>query len=152
MSIKKLRVYLAGDVSEVRWRQQVVEECMDLPLEFLCPIDGIDYSGIYIANCSKPMFHVADKLKLDQSDLIFAYLRSGSLSRFSGTSWECGYANALGKPVILVNDMVLKDRQLYELLERMATSHTDSLDYGIALLRELGKEMSFKHSCQGDVT
>lgn len=150
MKLKKLKVYLAGDVSEVRWRQRVVQECQDLPLEFLSPIDGIDYAGIHLANSMKPMFHLADKMKLDQADIVFAYLRAGSPSRFSGTSWECGYANAKGKPVILVNDMGLGWAQYYELVWRLADSTSKSLDYGIELLRELGKEMSFKHFCQGE--
>ena len=149
MSFRKLRVYLAGDVSRSRWRQRIAEECQDLPLEFLGPIDGIDYAGIHIANSFHPMFHVADKLKLDHADIVFAYLTSGSGSVFSGTSWECGYAHALGKPVIVVNDMPDLESRLYALVTRMATSYTESLDYGITLLRALGEEMSFRHSCLG---
>lgn len=145
MSTKPLVIYMAGAVDKEPWREKLIKECRDLPLVFISPIDQISYS--YQSLCSqhrtKAVFHLADQLKIDQADLVFAYIREGSESLFSGTSWELGYAKAKGKITILVNDMKPSLACKYELVKRMVDLYHTSLDEAIDDLRELATEMAF---------
>jgi len=142
---KPVVVYLAGAVDKEPWRARLVSECKDLPIVFVSPIDNLSYSyqSLCSAHRAKEVFHLADQLKVDRSDVVFAYIRDGSESLFSGTSWELGYAKASGKIVILVNDMPPSRACKYELIKRMADLYRTSLDEGIGALRELASEMAF---------
>lgn len=141
-----IKVYLAGDVSEDRWRLKVIKECRDCPIEWLSPIDGYSYdpNDLIGANATKLTFHLADRMKLEKADVVFAYIRAWSNSAFSGTSWELGYAKALGKTIIVVNDMMESRRYLYELVHRMADSYHLTMDDGIHFLRDLSLEMEWR--------
>lgn len=145
MSNPIIKVYLAGDVSKERWRLRVIKECQDLPIQFLSPIDDISYS--YQSLCSvhkvNMVFEFVDKLKIKMCDILFAYLKEDSPSFFSGTSWEMGYAHALDKHIILVNDMKPSKECKYELVKRMANFYCKSLDEGIDHLREFVLELMF---------
>lgn len=140
-----LSVYLAGDVSKFCWRENVVKACVDLNIRWLSPVDGFSYSyqSLCSAHRTKAVFHLADQLKIDQADIVFAYVREGSESLFSGTSWELGYAKRGGKITILVNDMKLSLACKYELVRRMCDLYHTSLDEAIDDLRELATEMAF---------
>jgi len=143
--VKPIVVYLAGAVDKEPWRERLIKECRDLPLVFVSPIDNISYSyqSLCSAHRTKAVFHLADQLKIDQADIVFAYVREGSESLFSGTSWELGYAKRTGKITILVNDMKLSLACKYELVKRMADLYHTSLDEAIDDLRELAVEMAF---------
>lgn len=147
MKNNKLSVYLAGDISKERWRLKVMEDCVDFAenIEWLSPIDNISYSyqSLLSAHRKKLVFHISDKFKIDKAEIVFAYIADGSPSRFSGTSWELGYAFAKGKHTIVVNDMKPKDACLYELVKRFADAYYETLDEGIDHLRELAFEMGF---------
>jgi len=143
-----MRVYLAGDISENRWRLKIMEECLDCGITWLSPIDNISYSyqSMIPAHKKNSVFHVADLLKLKEADVVFAYLREKSVDLeqgtvYSGTSWELGVAHALGKPSIVVCDMKPSLACKYELVRRMAWAWHSSLDEGIDNLRELALEM-----------
>jgi nucleoside 2-deoxyribosyltransferase len=142
---KPIIVYLAGAVDREPWRNKVVKECQDLPVEFVSPIDNISYSyqSLCAAHKKKGVFHLADRIKIDQATIVFAYIREGSESLFSGTSWELGYAYAHGKFTILVNDMPPGKACKYELIRRMSDVYHTSLDEAIDDLRELATEMMF---------
>lgn len=143
--MNNLKVYLAGDVSSDKWRDKVIRECQDCAFEWLSPVGGISYS--YQSLCqvhrNRRVFHIADKLKIDKADIVFAYIRTGSPSIFSGTSWELGYAYAKNKHIILVNDMKPKLACKYELIKRFADAYYVSLDEGIDHLRELSSEIIY---------
>jgi len=148
---KPIVCYLAGAVDREPWRSKVVRECQDLPVEFVSPIDNISYSyqSLCSAHRAKAVFHLADQLKIDRADIVFAYIREGSESLFSGTSWELGYAKRGGKITILVNDMKLSLACKYELVRRMADLYHTSLDEAIDDLRELATEMAFSLAKEG---
>jgi nucleoside 2-deoxyribosyltransferase len=141
-----LKVYLAGDISPDRWRLKVIEACKDLALEFLSPIDNVSYSyqSLIAIHKNKEVFHLADRVKVDESTVVFAYIKDGSPSLFSGTSWEMGYGKASGKVIILVNDMKPSVACKYELVKRMTDLYYTSLDEAIETLRELALEMGFQ--------
>ena len=141
----KLKVYLAGDISKERWRIYVIDKCNDFEVEWLSPIDNISYSyqSLISQHRKKRVFHIADKLKVDRADIVFAYIADDSPSRFSGTSWELGYAYAKGKHTILVCDMKPSEECLYELVKRMSDAYYRTMDEGIDHLRELAFEMKY---------
>ena len=151
----KLLVYMAGDISKSRWRLEVIKECIDLPIEFLSPIDDVSYSyqSLVSAHQRKKVFHQADTLKIKRADIIFAYFKTLDRELFndlkttlySGTSFECGVAYILGKPVIFVCDMPPAFACKYELVARLTDPELrcESLDEGIDRLRELAWEMQF---------
>jgi nucleoside 2-deoxyribosyltransferase len=139
----KIKTYLAGAVDTDDWRHEVVKQCQDLSVEWMSPIYGYNYRTIEKANKRKKVFHLADRWKVDHADIIFAYLRKGSASRFSGTSWECGRADDKDKIVIIVNDMEDDKEKLYELVKRTADVYCTTLDEGINRLREIVEELTF---------
>ena len=143
--MKPIICYLAGDLSEDRWRLKVVKACEGLSVEFLSPIDGIDYrySVMKKANESSRVFLHADYKKIDLADVVFAYIRSCK-SRHSGTSAEIGYARARGKLVLYVNDMKKTERYLYEFIERTANEVFDTLSRGIDYLQDYLVEMDYE--------
>jgi len=151
MSTKPIVVYLAGAVDKDSWRDKVIKECQDLPIVFVSPIDNLSYSyqSLCSAHKTKAVFDLADKLKIDQSDIIFAFIREGSESLFSGTSWELGYGHRSGKITMLVNDMKPSLACKYELVKRMADRYYTSLEEGIDGLRELGMEMAYDPTKEG---
>ena len=143
----RIKVYLAGDISKERWRLKVMDDCIDFAenIEWLSPIDNISYSyqSLLVAHKKKRVFHISDKMKVDKADIVFAYFAEGSPSRFSGTSWELGYAYGRGKHTVIVCDMKPGEACLYELVKRMADAFYETLDEGIDHLRELAHEMSY---------
>jgi len=146
-----IKVYLAGDISTDRWRLRVIEACKDLDIEFLSPIDNVSYSyqSLIAVHKVKQVFHFADQMKVDKADIVLAFVKDGSPSLFSGTSWELGYAKAKGKVTILINDMKPSLACKYELIKRMADIYCTSLEEGIDLLRELAFEMGFQPTERG---
>jgi len=144
--MKPIAVYLAGDLSEDRWRLKVAKACEGegLNVKFLSPIDGIDYrySALKKANLSNRVFLHCDYKKIDEADVVFAYVRSCK-SRHSGTSAEIGYARAKGKLILYVNDMGKTERYLYEFIERSADEVFDTLSQGINYLQDYLVEMDY---------
>ena len=141
----KLVCYLAGAVDDPGWRKDVIRSCRGA--EYLSPMDdvGAVYSNAFQmtqASMEHPTFHLMDKIKIEQADVVFAYFQSGSDSVFSGTSFECGVAVALGKPVIVVNDM--ENAYLYEMVQRFASVYCPTLDNGIYFLRSMIREASHR--------
>ena len=143
----RIRVYLAGDISRDRWRFLVIEKCLDYPIDFLSPIDDISYSyqALIHAHKVKKVFHWADILKVRRADVIFAYFRKESPSYYSGTSFECGVAFQLNKPIIMVCDMKPSEACKYELVKRFIDPefYCEILEDGIEKLKELSYEMKF---------
>ena len=141
----KVIVYLAGDVSGGdRWRPKVVEACKGLNVEFLSPIDCVDYTlkSLRKANKKNRVFLHCDFMKCDLAHVIFAYIRK-SASRHSGTSAEIGYAKKAGKLILLVNDLPEDEEYLYEFVKRAADEYFRDFDKGVDYLADFIEEMQF---------
>ena len=141
----KLTIYLAGDISKQRWRLDVIEALKDYDIEWLSPVDNISYSyqKLIPEHEKRKTFHIADLMKVDEANIIFAYFRKDSPSYYSGTSAECGYAYDKRKHLVLVCDMKPSDECKYEFVKRLADSYYRTLDEGINHLRELVWELNF---------
>lgn len=85
-------VYLTGGFRG-DWHQQVIEQCPQFTFQ-----QSVKY-GVYDA--SKYILKELEMIK--SSDVIFVYLESGSRDSHS-LSLEIGYAKALGKSIILVDE------------------------------------------------
>jgi len=145
--MNRIITYLAGDIDRSNhWRARVIEECQDCPIDFLSPIDNVLYSHQSLAkhHLSNKTFQIEDILKIEKADIVFAYIQKGSQSVFSGTSFEIGYAMALGKKVIVVCDMSPAQAHLYEMVVRMSHVAFDTLDEGINGLRHIALSMIYK--------
>jgi len=142
-----IKVYLAGDISRVdRWRSRVMKACRDLPIEWYCPVDTIDYRPKQLAkaNAQNLVFLDCDLAKVDKADVVFAYIRECD-SRHSGTSAEIGYAYKAGKMVILVNDMQSDLECKYGFIKRLVGyRYFRSLTRGIDFLQEFVAEMHYR--------
>lgn len=66
----------------------------------------------------------ADLEGIKNSDVVVAIISNGNYSD-SGTAWECGYAYASGKPVIVVN---LTGKPVNLMISDSLTSYIDSLE------------------------
>jgi len=141
----KLKIYLAGDISkEDRWRPKVIKALEGLPVEWLSPLDNLEYRYNYFKrrDIENEGFLFADYMKIDRADIIFAYLRRCD-SRHSGTSAEIGYARAKGKFIIYINDMPKTEAYLYEFIQRTADIAFTKLRDGIEFLKDFVAEMNY---------
>ena len=141
----KLRIYLAAGMGTgADWRLEIMKACRNYDIEWLCPVDTILGTAHSLAavHARKKMFHLADKFKLDKADIIIAYFTDDSPSRFSGTSWECGYGRASDKHVIMINDMKPSNACFYELVKRMASAYfiklSDAIEHLLDFFYEVG--------------
>ena len=146
---KNVNVYLAGDVSQ-HWRAKVESAFRYFPnVIFLSPNQSpVAYKRE--ALITKAPFIIADKIKIDRSDIIFAYLKKYSPSRFSGTSWELGRASMCPtKHAIVVCDLSERLARLYEFLRsEYSNTYFTSLEDGMRYLARVLCEMIGHNSHQ----
>lgn len=143
---KLLTIYLAAGMGTGEdWRLKVMKACREYRIEWLVPIDTIvgTAKSLIKTHSHKKLFHIADIYKIEKSDILIAYFTSDSPSRFSGTSFECGYARGQGKTVFVINDMKPTDACFYELVKRCADVYCVSLEEGIEKLKEFLNEIGY---------
>lgn len=154
--MKKLTVYLGGDIIGEEWRGEVVRYLGNLAnhVRFLSPrhtIKDVDerigpdrYTTEFV------FFDTIDLMKIDASQILFFFIRdSGSV--FSGTSFEIGYGKAKGKTIILVNaitDGVKK--MLYEMIQKQASYFAQSLAAGCWMLEAIVRGYVTNYKDGGD--
>lgn len=121
-------VYLAGGFRS-GWQQRVMSE-----------VPGIHYMDPSKHGLSDPVHYTEwDLQAIRQSDVIFAYLEASNPAGFA-LSLEVGFAKALGKTVILVDEKSAIDAQLsrqLQMVRTVADATFGSLEEGISLLKQL---------------
>jgi nucleoside 2-deoxyribosyltransferase len=145
MSSRKLKVYLAGDIANSDWRLDVMRECQDLPITFLNPMTGVDYTpyGLRAASYHRPGYSFTDLFKVNQADIVFVYLRPDSGSRFSGTSAEVGYALAKGKHTVICNALSTEEASYYGFIQDCASRVFYTLWGAMNYLRAIATQVGF---------
>ena len=97
-------IYIAGpffNEEELNLITEVERILEGRGLEFYCPRLHDDLEHEYMSQeWSRSTFEL-DRDAIDQSDLVLAVYH-GNYSD-TGTAWECGYAYAKGKPVVVVH-------------------------------------------------
>jgi len=125
----KNKIYLAGGM-ESGWQDKIVAE-LGTDYTFFDPrshlLDRVDMYTIwdihYVKNC----------------DILFGYMEATNPSGY-GLSLEIGYAKAMGKTVILVDERSPKDKNFerhYKFIQAVADIHFNNLEDGINLLHSL---------------
>ena len=127
----KNKVYLAGGMAS-GWQDRVVSE-FNGEYTFFDPrshlLESVDEYTVwdihYVKNC----------------DILFGYMEESNPSGY-GLSLEVGFARALGKTVILVDERSPVDEHFqkhYKFIQSVADIHFNKLDNGIQLLRSLSR-------------
>lgn len=122
----KNKVYLAGGMKG-DWQSRVIEYSKD-EFEFFNPQDH---------KLKKPKEYTGwDLFYLDKSDICFAYLEKDNPSGI-GLSLEIGYAKALGKMIILVDEksgLDYKEYNKFGIVRNSSTVVFDNLEEGLEYL------------------
>lgn len=115
------KVYLSGGLRS-NWQQKVIDS---MDAEWLDPRTLMDMM---------PNLQGIADIELawiDECDMVFAYLEYNNPSGL-GLSAEIGYARAINKPVVLVDE---RDDMYSAFLHCLSDWHTDDLSEGIAHLK-----------------
>lgn len=116
----KTIIYLSGGFDS-NWRQSIIDCCKDRFI-FINPKEN---------KCVDPKHYTTwDLHYIRKCDILFAYLELGNPSGV-GLIAEVGYAKALNKTIILVNE---KTERKYNFLEQLADVYFYNLEYGIEYL------------------
>jgi len=133
---KKLIVYLAGGLRS-GWQDEVIEACPDV--EFLNPRDAY-LEAKESGEPEDPKDYVRRDVEwLRKCDVVFLFQES-DLPETANCSWELGYAKALGKLCIYVNQRVKPERYA-SLLALTSNCYTNDLQEGIAWLMTLSRNL-----------
>ena len=96
-----MRIYLAGDIRDNFWREVVKNRA---PSHFY--LDPTDHEHEH----DERGYTYLDKEQIRMADAVFAYLDPNNPSLY-GTSHEIGYADGLGIPVFLIDELDGDPRQ-----------------------------------------
>ena len=139
-------IYIAGpffNIEEMDIITGVEKILEDRGLEFYCPRLHDDLEHEYMSpEWSRATFEL-DRDAIDRCSLVLAVYH-GNYSD-TGTAWECGYAYAIGKPVILVHVDAANDSSL--MLHSSCTTNillSDLADYDFETLPEYEYEGAMK--------
>jgi nucleoside 2-deoxyribosyltransferase len=119
-----MKVYLSGGMVS-NWQERMIKAAPGI--YFINPMDHeYGYSREYTT---------ADLLGIRMADVVFCYIESSNPLGI-GAAIECGYAKALGKTVVLVNEKY--DRN-YDMLAQIADVFFTEIEKGINFLCKLGE-------------
>lgn len=127
MSMPKTKVYLAGGF-RTNWQNKVIEAYGELFLFFNPRMHGLEIDSKQYTTWD--LFHVK------QCDIFFAYMEYTNPSGF-GLSIELGYAKALGKTIILVDEKSSQEESFaryFKIVREASDVVFDNLDEGIKFL------------------
>jgi len=126
--VPPIKVYLSGHMhyDEHNWRPHVMSQLEDEEVQWLLPkklVEDYDeteeHAKIYVPR---------DKLSIRQCDVVFAFVEDG-IGKNVGTNWECGFADGLGKIVLVAN--TCKNDRSYDFISAAADASFGSLTEGI---------------------
>jgi len=122
-----LKVYLAGGLA-TNWRSPILDELSDSFIFFNPQDHGLE-------ECSK-QFTNWDLFHVKQCDIVFAYMEERNQSGY-GLTLEIGYAKALDKLIILVDERSSQDGKFaryFRIVRESASLTFDSLEKGLVYL------------------
>lgn len=129
ISTAPVSVYLSGHLhyEEFEWRARVMLELDGEGIRWLLPTRA---GGTGNREMEASMYRTRDKLAIKQADVVFAVIEEHA--RNIGTTYEVGFAEALGRTVIVVN--LCKNIESFDFLEGVDCV-VYSLEDGIRALR-----------------
>lgn len=125
------KVYLSGGMNQSNWQQAVIDKVTTDGYLFYNPREhNLIQSKEYT---------IWDLFYVKQCDIVFAYMQDINPSGY-GLSLEIGYAIALGKPVILIDEKSIdneKFKQYFAFVRECASIVFNNLEDGINYLIKL---------------
>ena len=131
-------VYLAGGMNDSDWQSRVIKEVKSSDILFYNPRehqlnDSIEYT-------------VWDLYYVKKCDILFAYMQADNPSGI-GLTLEVGYARALDKTIILIDERSNVDEifaNRFKIVRESASIVFDSLDKGIDFLSKFKNGLFYK--------
>lgn len=125
------KVYLAGGMNESNWQQKVIDQIGKHNFVFYNPREHS------LTNSTEYTFW--DLFYVKQSDILFAYMQEDNPSGI-GLTLEIGYARAMDKSIILVDERSAIDDAFanrFKIVRESSTIVFDNLNDGIEFLKKI---------------
>lgn len=127
----KTKIYLAGGINKSNWQQKVIDDVGQKDIVFYNP-------GKHELTDSKE-YTFWDLHYVKQSDILFAFMQRDNPSGI-GLALEIGYARALDKPIILVDEKSKSDEDFanrFEFVRESSTIVFNKIEEGISFLKKI---------------
>lgn len=125
------KVFLSGGMNESNWQQFVIDQTGKEGFTFYNPREHkLSLSREYT---------IWDLFYVKNSDVVFAYMQKENPSGY-GLTLEIGYATALGKPIILVDERSDVDNKFggfFEIVRQSSSIVFNNLTDGIKFLKNI---------------
>ena len=125
------KVYLAGGINESNWQQKVIDAVGNKGFAFYNPREH--------SLTDSKQYTFWDLFYVNQCDILFAYMQKDNPSGI-GLTLEVGYAKALNKSIILVDEKSKNDSDFanrFRIVRESATIVFDDLRQGINFLEKI---------------
>ncbi len=125
------KVYLAGGMNDSNWQQKVIDQIGKHNFVFYNPREHS------LTNSAEYTFW--DLFYVKQSDILFAYMQEDNPSGI-GLTLEIGYARAMDKSIILVDERSAIDETFanrFKIVRESSTIVFDNLNDGIEFLKKI---------------
>lgn len=127
----KTKVYLSGGMNESNWQENVISSVGKEGYVYFNPnLHNLEHSKEYA---------IWDLFYVKNADIVFAYMQSNNPSGY-GLTLEIGYAAALGKPIILIDEKSKADELFkanFAFVRETASIVFEELNDGIIFLKNL---------------
>lgn len=127
----KTKVYLAGGMNESNWQKKVIDQMGETSFIFYNPREHS------LINSKEYTFW--DLFYVKQSDILFAYMQEDNPSGI-GLTLEIGYARAMDKSIILVDERSAIDDAFanrFKIVRESSTIVFNNLNDGIEFLKKI---------------
>ena len=125
------KVYLSGGMNNSNWQQSVIDEIGGTGYVFYNPREhNLSHSREYT---------IWDLLYVKNCDVVFAYMQKDNPSGY-GLTLEIGYATALGKPIVLIDERSDDDekfKRYFEIVRESSSIVFNNLSDGIKFLKNI---------------
>lgn len=132
----KIKVFLSGGMNESNWQQEVIDSVGKNDYIFFNPREH------FLSNSKE--YTMWDLFYVKKCDVVFAYMQKDNPSGF-GLTLEIGYAAALGKQIILIDEKSSVDEnfaQKFKIVRESSSIIFDSFYDGITFLKKLRNGIS----------
>ena len=127
----EIKIYLSGGMNESNWQEKVIRDINDKGFVFYNPRQhNLSQSKEYT---------IWDLFYVKNCDVVFAYMQKDNPSGY-GLTFEIGYANALGKPIILIDERSSSDtsfKKHFDIVRESSSIIFNNLQDGVKFLKNL---------------
>ena len=125
------KIYLSGGMNTSNWQEEIITSIGTKGYVFYNPREhNLSHSKEYT---------IWDLFYVKNCDIVFAYMQKENPSGF-GLTLEIGYATALGKPIILVDEKSSIDekfKKYFEIVRESSSIVFDNLAEGTKFLKNI---------------